>query len=67
MSHPPHVEALKTGGDIAASAGSTLVVLSHWSELLTPIVALLVGLLTLAWWIVRLCDRFAGGQKGEKP
>ncbi len=65
MIHPPHAEALKTGGDIAASVGSTLVVISHWSEVLTPIVALLVGLLTFAWWIIRLCDRFK--QQGNEP
>lgn len=63
--HHNHEAALKNIGDIGASAASTLVVVSHWSEVLTPIIALLVGLLTLAWWAVRLWDRFAkGGAEG---
>lgn len=59
-----HEAAVKNIGDIGASAGSALVVVSHWSEVLTPIVALLVGLLTLIWWAVRLWDRFR--PEGEK-
>lgn len=62
--HHNHEAALKNIGDVGASAGSVLVVVSHWSEVLTPIIALLVGLLTLIWWAVRLWDRFRpGGQK----
>lgn len=62
--HHNHEAALKNIGDIGASAGSALVVVSHWSEVLTPIIALLVGLLTLIWWAVRLWDRFR--PEGEK-
>lgn len=56
-----HHDALKTGGDLAASAASTVVVVSHWAQVVTPIIALLVGLLTLAWWTIRLWDRFKDG------
>lgn len=59
-----HHEALKTGGDLTASAASTLVIVSHWSQVVTPIIALLVGLMTLAWWTVRLWDRFKAGREG---
>ncbi|HQS95099.1 hypothetical protein [Novosphingobium sp. 17-62-19] len=62
-----HHETLKTGGDVSASAASTLVIISHWSEILTPIIAVLVGLLTLLWWTIRLWDRFKAGQAGEAP
>jgi len=57
-------EHLKTAGDVAASGGSALVALSHWSEVLTPIIALLVGLMTLIWWSIRLFDRWRLGPKG---
>lgn len=66
MNTHPHAEAIKTAGDVAASAGSTLVIMSHWSEVLTPIIALLVGLLTLVWWSIRLIDRFQSGRDQGK-
>lgn len=54
-------EHLKNATDIAATGGGALVAVSHWAEVVTPIVALLVGLLTLTWWIIRLFDRWRLG------
>jgi hypothetical protein len=64
-----HHDAVKPVGDLAASVASAVVVVSHWSEVVTPIVALLVGVLTLVWWSIRLWDRFRMGasDSADKP
>ena len=49
-----HQEALKHVADAAFTATSAFVVLSHWAELAQPIVAVLVGVLTAVWWIIRI-------------
>ena len=51
----------KVVGDAGATAGAALVTLSHWAEIITPILTLLIALATLAWWIVRFVDRVKGG------
>lgn len=62
--NPPH-EAAKHAGDLAASGSGLFVVASHWAELATPIITLLVGLVTLAWWSIRLVERFRSGREGQ--
>lgn len=52
-------------GDLGASLVALLMAASHWAEILTPIVTLLVGLATLAWWMLRFWDRAQGGSMGE--
>lgn len=60
----PH-EAGKHAGDVAASGTGLFVVLSHWAELATPIITFLVGLVTLAWWSMRLFEKYrTRGQGG---
>lgn len=61
-----HHDLAKPAVDLAASAASAVVIVSHWSEILTPIIALLVGLLTLVWWSIRLWDRFRAGRQNGK-
>lgn len=56
-------EAAKHAIDLAASGSGLFVVISHWAELATPIVTLLVGLITLVWWTIRLIEKFRG--KGD--
>jgi Flp pilus assembly protein TadB len=46
-------DALKHAGDIGASAAAAVVALSHWAQVLSPILSMLVGLATLAWWAIR--------------
>lgn len=59
MSHPSnHFNEI---GDYVASFTASLVVVSQWSQVLTPIVALLVGVATLVWWCIRLWDRLVNG------
>jgi len=54
-----------TLGDYVASLSASLVVVSQWSQVLTPIVALLVGVATLTWWCIRLWDRLVNGADGK--
>ena len=52
-------------GDYVASFTASLVVVSQWSQVLTPIVALLVGVATLVWWCIRLWDRLVNGAEKQ--
>lgn len=63
MSLPNH--HMQTIGDYVASFTASLVVVSQWSQVLTPIVALLVGVATLVWWCIRLWDRLVNGVDGK--
>lgn len=63
MSTPNH--HIQTLGDYVASFTASLVVISQWSQVLTPIVALLVGVATLVWWCIRLWDRLVNGVDGK--
>lgn len=56
-----HQKTVAFAGDLGATAASLLLSASHWAEVLTPIVTLLVGLATLAWWMLRFFDRWQGG------
>lgn len=53
--------SLQTVGDYVASLSASLVVISQWSQMLTPIVALIVGVLTAVWWAIRIWDRLVNG------
>lgn len=53
-------DSAKQAGDIAASIGAAIAVLSHWAQVLTPIVTLLIGLLTMGWWIARYWEHLSG-------
>lgn len=59
MTMPNH--HIQNAGDLVASFSAFLVIVSHWSEVLTPIVALIVGVLTAIWWCIRLRDRLVNG------
>lgn len=60
-----HQKSIAMAGDVMASAGALVMAASHWAEVLTPIVTLLVGLATLAWWGLRFVDRWRGRSVGE--
>lgn len=54
-------EGAKAAGDIAASMGAVVTVLSHWALTLTPILTFLIALATLAWWILRFYEKWRTG------
>lgn len=58
-------EALKHAGDIGATATGLIVLLSHWAEVLTPILTFLIALATLAWWALRFIDRVRKKKEGK--
>lgn len=58
----PMTEHAKQAGDVVATAGAAVVTVSHWAEIVTPILTLLIALVTLAWWVMRFIER-AGGQE----
>lgn len=60
-----HQKGIAAAGDAAASAVAIVMAVSHWAEILTPIVTLLVGLATLTWWMLRFWDRWLGRSVGE--
>lgn len=61
-----HADALKHVGDIGATATALIVLLSHWAEVLTPILTFLIALATLAWWAQRFMERLRKGNKEGK-
>jgi Flp pilus assembly protein TadB len=46
-------EVIKHMGDFGATVAAALVAVSHWAQILSPIITVLVGLSTLAWWVLR--------------
>lgn len=52
-------------GDILASAGAAIAVVSHWAEVLTPIITCLISLATAGWWILRYVEKFSGRTIGK--
>jgi hypothetical protein len=50
----------KMAGDLVATTGAATVAVSHFAEVFTPIVTLLIALITLAWWVLRFIDRAKG-------
>lgn len=50
----------KNAGDIAASGATVVTAMSQWAEVLTPILALMIAVLTLAWWAWRFWDKVRG-------
>lgn len=60
-----HHETLKHAGDISATATGLIVLLSHWAEVLTPILTFLIALATLTWWALRFIDRMRHGKDSE--
>jgi Flp pilus assembly protein TadB len=60
-----HNEVVKHMGDVGASAAAALVALSHWASILSPIVSLLVGAATLAWWALRFREWAKTGKVGK--
>lgn len=48
-----HNEALKHAGDIGASIASLFLAISHFAEIVTPILTMLIALATAGWWAVR--------------
>lgn len=60
-----HEEALKQAGDLGATISTALVLISHWAEIATPIVTLLIALLTLGWWVMRYVEKLRTGKDIE--
>lgn len=60
-----HHDMAKHIGDVGASVGTAFVAVSQFAEIATPILAMLIGLMTLVWWLFRFWDRFNGARPAD--
>lgn len=60
-----HHQAVQNLIDAGASAGSLIFILSYWAEVLAPILTCAIGLLTLAFWAMRLWMLWKTGKAGK--
>jgi len=58
-------ETVKHLGDLGASISTIFVMVSHFAALATPIITLLIALLTLGWWVLRYVEKFSDKRKSK--
>lgn len=60
-----HQPMLKHAGDVGATITGSLVVVSHWAEVITPILSVIIALMTIAWWTLRFVQWRRTGKLGD--
>lgn len=53
-------EPIKHAGDVGATVAAILVAVSHWASIITPIITMVIALLTLGWWLWRYVEKLRG-------